>query len=1066
MKNFVSYFIKYPVAGNVIMILILLFGYFGLKSLKKTFFPEVESKIISVQVIYPGASPEEIEKGIVLKIEDNLRGVTGVEEISSTSKENTGSVTVEVEKDYDTDLVLQDVKNAIDRINSFPDGMEPPAVYKMENLNFVISFVLSGDVNLRVLKQYAQKVESDLLAIEGISKVGISGYPEEEIEIAFREADLQAYNLTFQQALNAVRGSNIEITGGTIKTPTEEYLIRANTKKYYADELKDIVLKAANVGTIIRLKDVANVTDKWEDNPNRTYLNNNPSVTITVQNTIREDILQISEDVKAYMAQFNQENTVVQTTLIRDGSTTIRDRIDLLVENGILGFFLVLIILALFLNIRLAFWVALSIPISFAGMFILGAYFDLTLNVMSLFAMILVIGILVDDGIVIAENIYQQHEKGESALKAAINGTIQVLPAVTSAVLTTMIAFSAFFFLDGRIGEFASDLAFVVIGTLLFSLVEGAIILPSHIGYSKALERYPKLSKFDKTMAAFENQTKKIMVGLRSRVYDRLIRLSLRYRFAALTFPIAALIITFGAIGGKHIKFTFFPNIERDNIDVTIQLPAGAREDATMAILDIIEEKAWQLNSELSAARTDSLQVFENIFKQIGPGANVGKLSIQMINNEIRGIQSFQVTNMLRDLVGPLYGLESVSFGATSPFGKPISVSLLSSDLNQLSLASTMLEEKMSELTSIKDIGDNNAEGIKEIKIQLKDKAYLLGLDIQTVINQVRQGFFGGEVQRLQRGLDEVKVWVRFSEQERSSLSNLENMRIRTANGVEVPLKEVADYHIERGIIAINHIDGKRVIRVEADLANPKESAPEILADITDNILPQILAKYPSVSYTFEGQSKQSKKTGDSAKQVIPIIFILMIAVVWLTFRSLSQSITIFLLLIFGIIGVGWGHYIHGYPISILSGFGVIALIGIMVNDSLVMVSALNENLKEGMKFQTALLEAASSRFRPIILTSVTTIAGLAPLILEKSFQAQFLIPMAISVAYGLAIATYVTLMILPVMLSLLNDLARHLKWLKAFVSTFNHNTPIPTAEEVENAVTEVKTINRLKDDH
>ena len=1043
MRNLIAYFIKYPVAGNTLMVLIFIFGYFGLQSWKKNFFPVSESRILQIETVYPGSSPEEIEKGIVLKIEDNLRGVTGIEQISSVSQENSGVITIEVERSYNTDLVLQDVKNAVDRIPSFPDGMEPPVIYKKESRNFAISFSLSGDVSLTTLKKFAQKAESDLLAIDGISKIALSGYPDEEIEIALKEDALRAYDLTFLEVSQKVQNANLEVTGGKVRGDKEELIIRANTKGYYADKFKNIVIKTTTDGRIVRLKDVALVSDIWAESPNRSYLNGQPSVIIEVSNTIEEDILFVTESVKEYMEKFNTENSVVKTTLVRDGSTTLNERIDLLVDNGIIGFVLVLLFLAFFLHIRLAFWVALSIPIAFMGMFIVGANSEVSINVISLFGMILVIGILVDDGIVIGENIYKHYEDGKEPMQAAIDGTMQVLPAVFSAVLTTAIAFSTFFFLEGRLGEFAPDMAFVVISTLAFSLVEGAFILPAHVAHSKALSKEAKKNKVEK---AFDN----IMSTLRDKYYVPFLRFAMKNWVLALSVPIALFIITLGGIRGGIIKLTFFPFIEQDYITVNLEMPSGTRENITEGYLEDIQAAAWRVNQKMSSERADGKDIVENVLLKVGPGTNVGSVTIRLLGTEERQMQSFLISNAIRDEVGEVYEAEKLTFGINTPFGKPVSVSLLGNDLAELNLAKEELKNKLKELPALKDVNDNDKKGARELRLKLKEKAYAMGLTMRDVVGQVRQGFFGFEVQRLQRGLDEVKVWVRYDLEDRGSVKRLENMRIRTASGMQVPLNEIADYEIERGIVAINHLDGRREVRIEAELGDPTASASEIMAEVRAVIIPEVLAKYPSTSVTYEGQSKQQQKTASSGKRVIPIILLLMLAVIVLTFRSLWQAVLVFICIPFALIGVGWGHYFHGHAISLLSMFGIIALIGVMVNDSLVFVSRVNELVKEYKDFDKAVFEAGRSRFRAIVLTSVTTVAGLGPLIFETSFQAQFLIPMAISVAYGMMIATFITLIALPVFLVMLNRIKVGLNWL--------WTGKRPTNEEVEPAYIELKS--------
>ena len=468
MKGFISYFIKYPIAANLLMFGLFILGIVGASNMKSTFFPEIESRFINIQTIYPGSSPEEVEEGVITKIEENLKGLTGVEKITSVSSENTGTVVVEMASGYDIDIVLQDVKNAVDRINSFPADMEPPVIFKIESVGDAISFALSGDVDLKTLKQFGRQVEDDLLAIDGISKINLSGFPDEEIEIAFRESDLRTYQITFEEASRAIQVSNLEITGGTVKGKREELLIRARNKSYYSEQLRNIVVKTAADGSVVYLHQVADLKDQWADNPNRSYLNNDPSVVVTVQNTLEEDLLFITNTVKTFIEDFNEGNDVVKATVIRDGSVVLNQRIDLLTKNGIIGFGIVVLLLAMFLNWRLAFWVAIAIPISFAGMFLLANLLGVTINVISLFGMILVIGILVDDGIVISENIYQKYEQGQLPGEAAINGTMEVLPAVFSAILTTVIAFSTFFFIEGQLGDFFVEMAIVVIFSLVF----------------------------------------------------------------------------------------------------------------------------------------------------------------------------------------------------------------------------------------------------------------------------------------------------------------------------------------------------------------------------------------------------------------------------------------------------------------------------------------------------------------------------------------------------------------------------------------------------------------------
>ena len=1040
MNRIVNYFVKFPVAANLLMFGFFIMGVVGLLSMKSTFFPEVPSRIINIQLVYPGSSPEEMEEGVVKKIEENLKGVTGVERYTSVSKENSGSITVEVLKGFQTDDVLVDVRNAVDQISSFPTGLEPPVVYIQENLGFAISFAISGDVNLKTLKRYGRLVEEDLRQMEGLSKVSLSGFPEEEIEIAFREKDLRAYNLTFQQATLAVRNANIELTGGTIKGKDEELLVRARSKEYYAEGLRDVVVKTTADGSVIRLHEIADLRDKWADNPDRSFLNGEPSVVVTVQNTLEEDMISITDMVRQYVQEFNEENEVVEATIIRDGSDVLRQRISLLAENGLLGFGLVLILLAMFLHWRLAFWVALAIPISFAGMFLLAGSFGVTINVISLFGMILVIGILVDDGIVIGENIYQQYERGVPRMKAALGGTLQVLPAVFAAIVTTIVAFGSFLFIDGRLGDFFSQMAVVVIFSLVFSLVEGALILPTHVAHSKALSP-------DRDRNKVQEYFEKMMNWMRSTLYAPVLKFSMYNKFLSLAFLIGLLVITGGAIGGGIISTTFFPIIERDDISINLQMPAGTREHITMKWLEHIQASAWEANDSLSQHYFDGKkEAIERIELNLGPTTYQGNLNVNILDGEERdSLSARTVTNTIRQMVGEIPTAEVVTYGAASAFGKPISISLVGENYDRLKAATQEVKTAMQQLPELADVVDNNQEGLREVNLELTEKGRYLGLNLQEVVGQVRNGFFGSEVQRLQRGEDEVRVWVRYDEEDRDDINELKNMRVRFADGREFPLSEIATLDIKRGVIDINHINGKREIKVEADVSRNDVSVSDLTASLKNDIVPDILANYSGVSAIYEGQNREQQKSAESIQTVMSISLGLMFFIIALTFRSVGQAVLVFLLIPFGIIGVGWGHWLMGLPISLFSALGIIALIGILVNDALVFLTTYNGLLKEGKSHMDAIYETGLSRFRPIVLTTVTTFAGLAPLLFEKSLQAQFLIPMAIAVSFGLLAITAVILILLPVLLIIANRF-------KVYAS-YAWNGVKPSYEAVEAAV-------------
>ncbi|RDK89132.1 efflux RND transporter permease subunit [Marinirhabdus gelatinilytica] len=1040
MRKLISYFIKYDVAVNVLILAFIIFGFVGILQLKSSFFPLQESEIITISVAYPGAAPQEIEEGIVLKIEDNLKGLIGVERVTSTSRENGGSITVEIESDEDIDDMLAEVKNAVDRVPNFPTGMEPLVVAKQERIRQTIDFAISGDnIELSSLKQIGRQVENDLRAMEGISQINITGYPEEEIEIAVREDDLLAYNLSFAEVSQAVSQANILSTGGNIKTDSEDYLIRANNRSYYGDELNNLVVRANENGTVVRLQDVATVQDRFSETPNASYFNGNVAVNVEITNTNSEDLISTAEQVNAYVDEFNQKYTGVKIDVVSDSSIRLNDRTQLLLENGAVGILLVLLFLSFFLNTRLAFWVAFGLPISFLGMFMFAAQFDVTINVLSLFGMIIVIGILVDDGIVISENIYQHYEKGKSPVKAAIDGTMEVLPPIVSAILTTVLAFSTFLYLDGRIGDFFSEVSVIVILTLLVSLVEALIILPAHIAHSKALVRETEAERREKKGIArlfmklrkFNEYGDRFMRYCRDNVYSPVLRFSLNQRFLTIAVLFTLMILTVGSFMGGVVRASFFPSIASDRVSIDLLMPEGTNPKITDSIITMVEQAAWRVNEDFTERQTGKKQVVENIIKRVGPGNNKASLNVNLLPGEERDFGSPEITNAIREEVGAVYGVERLTFGSGGNFGgSPVSVSLLGNNTEELKAAKDELKLVLENDALLADVSDTDPEGIKEINIELNETAYALGLNLRDVMSQVRAGFFGLQAQRFQRGQDEIRVWVRYDRSNRESINDLDDMRIVTPGGERVPFGEIATYTIKRGDESISHLNGLREIQVNADLADQKGSATEILADIRTNVMPDILSKYPTVSVQYEGQNREANKLTDSAKTVVPIVLFLIYVVIAFTFRSYSQPLMLMVMIPFSFIAVAWGHWLHDFPINILSALGIIALIGIMVNDGLVLIGKFNSYLREGMKFDKALYEAGRSRFRAIFLTSLTTIAGIAPLLLEKSRQAQFLKPMAISIAYGIGIATVLTLIILPVLLSITNSFKTRSKWL------------------------------------
>ncbi len=1020
MKKIVAFFIRYPIWTNVLMISIFAFGIVFFGRMNYSAFPEVPPSFIFVNVPFPGASPEEVEEGVVLKIEENLDGLEGIDRVTSTSQENMATVSIEILEDADIDQVLSDVNNAVDQISAFPLGAEKPIIFKQPALGEAVNIIVYGETDLYNLKTVTEELRDELLATPEISQIDILGLPDLEISIEASEANLRRYQLTFNEIANAVRNANINISGGKFETRDEEILIRAYGRNYQARELENLVLRSESDGTVVYLKDVAAIREQWEDVPDKVWFDDRSALILDVNKTLDESVLKVVEVTQVILDDFNARHPQIQAMTVNDNAETIDSRLKLFAQNGLVGLILVICIVGLFMNMRLSFWVSIGIPFSFAGMFIVASIYGITVNVISTFGMIIVIGILVDDAIVVGENIYAHYERGKGAVQAAIDGTNEMLGPVFTSVTTTMIAFTPYFFIAGFLGKFIWQMALVVIAALFFSLVEAFLVLPAHLAHSKGLHAKEKDSPIRKKLDA-------AIDFLTHRLYAPSLRVAMNNKWVTVITPVALVFVTIGLLRGGFIGATFFPFIDTDVVFINASLVAGRQEQDTNRLLEKIELAARQVNEDLKEQRPDNKDVIIGVQREIGRndlgdvGSHAGKISLHLLDGEVRNLETFKIANMVRAKTGPLPEVQKMSFGTQGFFGKAISISLLSNDFEQLNEARDLLINELVNMDKVKDITDSNQEGRREIDIALKPRAHALGLTLRDVAGQVRQGFFGEEVQRIQRGRDEIRVWVRYREEDRASLGYLERMRIRTPDGAEYPFSELADYEIQRGLTQINHLDNRREVRIEANQANVEDDLPPILTEIQEVIVPRILSQVDGVTVSYEGQSRSQARTNESMGQAFGVAMLMMFILVTLVFRSPLQAFLVFGLIPFGFLGAIWGHGILGIQLNSLSTYGLIALSGIIINDSIVFIDQINRNLRSGMKVYDAVFNAGLARLRPIILTSFTTFAGLAPMILEGSRQAQFLIPMAVAVAYGLLFGTFLLLLVLPASYLILN---------------------------------------------
>jgi len=1066
MKKLVSQFVKFPFYANLIIASLLLAGGISIMTMKKSFFPEVKSRYIYVRVFYPGASPLEMEEGVTTRIEEAIRGIVGIKETTSTSSENMTSVRIETTGEYDIDETLMEVKNAVDGISSFPTAAERPIVYKQRTTSMALFMSLSGDVDLMTLKEYGQRVEEDFLNSGIVSQVSLSGYPSPEISVEVDEDNLVRYGITFDQIMQAISANNRDVSGGQIRSEDEDILIRLRSRSADPDKIGNIILRGTPDGGYIRIRDVATVKKQFADVPQKSLKKGKPVVSLRVSKLNSEDLEEITQYCEDYAKSFNARNNGVEMSVEFSFLDLLRSRLDLLLYNGMTGLIMVIISLALFLNFRLSLWVAWGIRSSFLAMFIVANQIGVTMNMISLFGMILVIGILVDDGIVIGENIYQHFERGKSPMRSAVDGTMEVMPAVVTSVTTTIVAFMPLLFLRNQM-ERMREMAIVVILSLLFSLLEAFFVLPAHLSNPRVLNPRAITNESRGLKKYLENAIR----WLRDRVYQRALKWILHYRYLMLGVPVALFLITIGLLGSGKIRTTIFPAMEFDSFEINIAFTPGSGEKQTMTYLKKFEKAVWEVNddmlkeyphafddvkptlwSKLTGNKIDTAHTFiDHTFVNLGSafdglesGAHAGQVSVFPRNLEGTGISSYEIINRVREKIGQVPEAEKMTVAGRVMFGKPVSLSLLGRNIDELELARDFMFEKLGDMPQLKDIVDNNAMGKQEIRLKLKPKAYLLGLNEMTIANQVRQGFYGGQAQRLQEGRDELRIWVRLPRKDREKIGQLENMKIMTPQG-EYPLNELATYKMERGPVAIKRYNGMREIRVEADVVDRNASVTDILNQVENEILPELHAKFPGVRMVAQGQQREGKEAMQVIFLYYGVAFFIIIMILMIHFKSFEQPILVLAMIPMSLLGAVWGHGIVGKPVSMLSMWGMVALSGVIINDAVVFLSRYNDLLLQKLPVKEAIIEAGKSRLRPILLTTITTTVGLYPLILEKSFQAQFLIPMAISLAYGVAIGTFFILIFFPALILILNDLrvARYHLW----------NGVKPEREEVEIAI-------------
>ncbi|HDP35039.1 MAG TPA: efflux RND transporter permease subunit [Candidatus Hydrogenedentes bacterium] len=1087
MRSFFTSFARNIVFANILLAFIFFGGYLAITNMARETFPDIHLDMIQVAVVWPGADPEEVEEGISRKIEEALDGIEGIKEYNTISNENVGLAIIEVQDGYETEWVQDQVRNAVDTITTFPANAERPIVREfLLRIQVMLLSVTGPELTEVELKELAEDIKDDIRSLPEVTQVQVMSSRVYEIAIEISEERLRQYGITFDQVAQVVRANSLNVPGGVMRTEGEEIRLRTVGRNYTAEEFANIVVLARPDGKHITLDRIANIRDGFEEENAYARFNGKDTVTISILKTQREDMLTIDRAIRDYLDRKRMElpEGVTVEPWARM-SPLLEERIRLLVRNGILGLVLVFVLLWLFLDIRLSFWAGMGMPVSVLGSFMFLWWYGGTINMISLFAVIAVLGIIVDDAIIVGEAIYVARKNGLPPLQAAVEGVLEVGMPVIAAVTTTMIAFVPLLYVGGFVGRLISVLPVVVIAALGVSLVECLFLLPAHLSHLPDPNAKRSGKGFFRWLGLlFHRTTNRGLERFVKKYYDPFIALALRWRYVSVSIAAFVVFVTWGIVDSGYIKFEFFPMMDGNSMAVVVEFPNGTPLDITEEAVIKIEEAVRELAADAKTGTGEPL--LENIFSLVGAkldergmtelGTHFGTIRVELLNSVQRNIHLEELMAEWERRIGMLTGVIALTIRGdeTGPPGRPVEVWMRGDNLANLTNASEELKEKLASFDGVYQIQDDFRQGKNEINLKLKPEARALGLHVADLARQVYTGYYGEEILRIQRGRNDVRVRVRYPQDERRQISDLERIRIRTAlaspvpgmggmsgmsgmsgmggsmtsgsmpRTLEVPLLSVADIEYTTGVASIRRTNGQRRIVVTAEVQSERANASEIVRTLRKEFFPQLQQKYRDISMTFEGEQQEFREALDNLFIGFPLAVIGIFIIIATIFRSYIQPMVIMITVPFGMCGAIFGHILLGYDITMLSIFGLVALAGVVVNDAIVLIECINNYVAEGESFYEAVRRGGSRRFRAIFLTTITTVGGLTPLLLEKDHQAQVLIPMAISLASGVAFATVLTLLLVPCVLCILNDLRRLVFWLRTGM--------LPTPEEVEPA--------------
>jgi multidrug efflux pump subunit AcrB len=1039
MHKVIAWFVHNSIAANLLMAILIVAGLLALPTIHQEEFPNLELDAVSVAVPYLGAAPEEVEEAVCIRIEEAVEGTEGINKIRSSASEGVCSVVIELVEGVYKTKVTNDIKSQVDAIDSFPGETEKPVTTEMSIRARVMDIAISGHADERSLKLLGQKIRDDIVALPAVSQAQLLYARPYEISIEVSEQTLRQYGLTLQEIGEAIASGSLDVPGGTLKTEGGEILLRTKGQSYVGRDFEKIVVLSKTDGTSVTLGDIATVVDGFEDSGVKARMDGEPSVGILISRVGKEDTIEIADQVKAYLEQARQRVPEgIELTLWVDESQDLVDRLAALGKNARSGLLLVMIVLTLFLRFRLALWVAAGIPVALLGTVAMFPLLDISISTMSVMAFILVLGILVDDAIVVGERVYAHEQMGKPRLQAAIDGTQEVSVPVIFGVLTTMATFIPLIFIPGEMSGFFAPMGIVVIIALAFSILESQLILPSHLAHRRT-EREQGNKGGVNTWLRFQEKVSGSMQTVAEQYYQPLVSRALGWRYLIAAAGLAALLILVSLFASGRIVLQFFPAIEGVRLYAALSMPEGTPIDVTATAAARIEEAAELLRTELDSDRgADEPSMVKHVFTSIGTqllkggpsgspdtGDHLAEVGVELdIPAYFTGQSTGRFASRWRELTGNIPDAVELSF--TSQYlsaGKAIDIELEGSDFEELRSAAAELRHAAATYPGVMDISDTFRAGKQEVQLTLLPQARALGLTTEDLGQQVRQAFYGYEAQRIQRGKDDVRVMVRFPENERRSLGDLEQMRIRTSDGFEVPFSSVARVELARGYTTIKRVNGRRVVNVFADVDRGVSSPEMIIADLKAKAIPDILQRHPNVSYRLSGEAEEASESMGGLASLAALALLIIYALLAIPLRSYLQPLVIMSVIPFGALGAIIGHWIMGMDLVFFSLLGIVALSGVVVNSSLVLVDHINRQRGQEKSLEWVVSHAGSVRFRPIVLTSLTTFIGLAPMMLDNSLSTGMFIPMAISLGFGVIFGTVITLFMVPCLYMIMEDL-------------------------------------------